>query len=61
MFLTSLCQGPAPQSSYAGLHSNQILTVKVCLSWCSARFSLTAARPCLCPAAELSLSCPVLF
>lgn len=29
-FITSSLQGPPNYSTYAGLHSNQILTVKVC-------------------------------
>lgn len=31
-FVTSSLQGPPNYSTYAGLHSNQILTVKVCPS-----------------------------
>lgn len=31
-FITSSLQGPPNYSTYAGLHSNQILTVKVCAS-----------------------------
>lgn len=32
LFVTSSLQGPPNYSTYAGLHSNQILTVKVCYS-----------------------------